>query len=62
MFAWAVEHKVVPHNPLAGVAVTVPRKVSNRETKSFTEDEVRTILKAASATTQLRSKAATWKR
>jgi len=62
VFAWAVEHKVVPHNPLAGVAVTVPRKVSNRETKSFTEDEVRTILKAASATTQLRSKAATWKR
>jgi integrase len=49
VFGWAVDQKLVNHNPFADVKVPVPRKRTNRETKAFTEDEAMTILKAASA-------------
>jgi integrase len=62
VFAWAAEHKVVPHNPFAGVAVTVPRKSSHREGKWFNDDEIKKILQAAAAITDPKSQADTWRR
>jgi integrase len=49
IFGWAVDQKLIHHNPFADVKVPVPRKRTNRETKSFTEDEIKIILKASSA-------------
>jgi integrase len=51
VFAWAVGHKLIPRNPFADVKVTVPRRVTTRETKAFRADEITTILKAALAIT-----------
>lgn len=48
VFAWGLGKKMVSRNPFTGWRLTVPKKVSTRETKSFTEDEIGTILKAAS--------------
>jgi integrase len=47
VFAWGIGKKLVNRNPFTGWRVTVPKKVSTRETKAFTEDEISTILKAA---------------
>jgi integrase len=55
IFAWAIGAKLVARNPFVGWRVTVPKKISTRETKAFTDDEVATILKAASAI-QVRNK------
>lgn len=48
VFAWAIGAKLITCNPFTGWRLTVPRKISTRETKAFTEDEISTILKAAS--------------
>jgi integrase len=37
------------NNPFKGLRITVPKKANNRETKAFTDDEIRTILTAALA-------------
>ncbi len=56
VFGWAVEQKLIQRNPFADVRITVPRKVSNRDTKAFYDDEIRTILRAASAITEPKTK------
>jgi integrase len=49
VFAWAVTKKLLANSPFVGWHVTVPRKIRNRDTKAFTNDEISTILSAASA-------------
>jgi integrase len=55
VFGWATEQHLVSRNPFADVRITVPRKNIARETKAFTDDEAKTILKAASAISQPRT-------
>jgi integrase len=47
VFAWAVGAKLIARNPFIGWRITVPKKIRTRETKSLTDGEIRTILKAA---------------
>ena len=63
VFGWALEQqpKLITRNPFIGWRVKVPRKIFTRETKSFTNDEMNTILSAASKI-QVRSKADAAKR
>jgi integrase len=49
VFAWAVGKKLITHNPFTGWRITVPKKSITRETKSFADDEAKTILNAALA-------------
>jgi integrase len=55
VFAWAIDEKLISRNPFIGWRVKVPKKVSTRETKAFTNDEIRTILNATLSVT-VRSK------
>jgi integrase len=55
VFAWGIGKKLVSRNPFTGWRVTVPKKIRTRETKAFTDNEVSTILSAAS-TVGVRSK------
>jgi integrase len=55
VFGWAAELQLIARNPFADVRITVPRKNIVRETKAFTAEEIRIILKAASAISQPRS-------
>jgi integrase len=56
VFGWAAAQHLIPSNPFANIRVTVPRKTTVRETKAFTAEEMKTILKAAAAISQLRTK------
>jgi integrase len=47
VFTWAVEEKLIRRNPFTGWRVKVPKRIQNRETKAFTNDETNTILSAA---------------
>jgi integrase len=49
VFAWAIDEKLILRNPFTGWRVKVPKKIRMRETKSFTDDEAKTILNAALA-------------
>jgi integrase len=49
VFAWAIGKKLISRNPFTGWRITVPKKVSTRETKSFTAQECETILRATLA-------------
>ena len=49
VFAWAVDEKLITRNPFTGWRVRVPRKIRTRETKAFTDDEIKTVLNAALA-------------
>jgi integrase len=49
VFAWGVTHKLLRANAFAEVVVAVPKKPKLRETKAFTPEEARTVLKAALA-------------
>jgi integrase len=49
VFKWAVRQKLLSRNPFDGVSITVPRKNLVRDTKAFTGDEIKIILKGASA-------------
>jgi integrase len=49
VFAWAIGKKLVTRNPFTGWRVTVPKKITTRETKAFTDDEINTVLRAALA-------------
>ena len=49
VFAWAIDKNLVARNPFTGWRITVPRRVSTRETKAFTDEESNAILKAALA-------------
>ena len=49
VFGWAALHKHVRKNPFVDIKVDVPRKARSRETKAFTDQEARTVLRAALA-------------
>jgi integrase len=55
VFGWAADQQLVSRNPFADVRITVPRKNIVRETKAFTAEEVKTILKAASVISRPRT-------
>jgi integrase len=55
VFGWAVGTKILTRNPFTGWRITVPKKITTRETKAFTEDEIQVILRAA-AKVNVRSK------
>jgi integrase len=55
VFAWAVDEKLISRNPFVGWRVKVPKKIRTRETKAFTNDEIKTILSGALAV-KVRSK------
>jgi integrase len=55
VFAWAIDEKLISRNPFTGWRVKVPKKIRIRETKSFTDSEIETILSAALAI-EVRSK------
>ena len=55
VFAWAIDEKLISRNPFTGWRVKVPKKIRIRETKSFTDGEIKTILGAALAI-EVRSK------
>ncbi len=61
VFAWAIGKKLVSRNPFTGWHITVPKKITTRETQAFTTDEIGTILKATTAI-EVRSKADAAKR
>lgn len=44
---WAMDEGKLASNPFARVKIAVPRKNETRDSKAFTDDEVRTILTAA---------------
>ena len=50
VFAWAIDEKLISRNPFIGWRVKVPKKIRMRETKSFTDGEIETILSTALAT------------
>ena len=47
VFTWAVGAKLIARNPFVGWRITVPKKISTRETKALSENEIHTILNAA---------------
>jgi integrase len=49
VFGWAIEEKLLSRNPFTGWRLKVPKKIRTRETKAFTDDEIKTILNAALA-------------
>ena len=55
VFAWAIDEKLISRNPFTGWRVKVPKKIRMRETKSFTDGEIETILNTALAI-EVRSK------
>jgi integrase len=55
VFAWAIDEKLISRNPFSGWRIKVPKKIRVRETKSFTEGEIDTILSAA-LSVEVRSK------
>ena len=61
VFAWAIDEKLISRNPFTGWRVKVPKKIRMRETKSFTDGEIETILSTALAI-EVRSKTAAAKR
>src|SRR5262249_31894609 len=49
VFAWAIGQKLLGRNPFTGWQITVPKRITTRETKAFTDDEIDTILSTAAA-------------
>lgn len=47
VFNWAVDERLVPANPFAGLKLTVPKRQTLRETKAFHDAEAAIILRAA---------------
>jgi integrase len=56
VFEWARRQKLIASNPFADVHISVPRKTRLREGREFSAAEIRTILSAALAIGQLRTK------
>jgi integrase len=56
VFGWAKDQRLVAQNPFTEVRIKVPRKNTTRETKAFTTEEARTILRAALAIAEPRTK------
>jgi len=61
VFGWAIQEKLLSRNPFTGWRLKVPKKIRTRETKAFTDDEIKTILNAALAI-KVRSKSDAAKR
>jgi integrase len=61
VFRWAVDERLISRNPFVGWRVKVPRKIRTRETKAFTDNEIKAILSAALAI-KVRSKSDAAKR
>ncbi len=61
VFGCAVDERLISRNPFIGWRVKVPKKIRTRETKAFTDDEIKTILNAALAI-KVRSKSDAAKR
>jgi integrase len=55
VFQWGVQQRVLSRNPFDGIKITVERKIKTRD-KSFNADEIKTILRAASAITDTKKK------
>jgi len=55
VFAWGIDEKLITRNPFIGWRVKVPKKIRTRETKAFTDDEIKVVLNAALAV-KVRSK------
>jgi integrase len=55
VFEWAVKEKLIPHNPVKDVHVTVPKESMIRD-KVFEQTEVETVLSAASAISNVERK------
>jgi integrase len=53
VFAWAVKRRHVTQNPFKTVHVSVPRKKTARPYKAFNTDEIKIILRAALAITDM---------
>jgi integrase len=49
IFNWAIEQKLIARSPFAGWRIKVPKKIRMRETKAFTDEEIKTILSGALA-------------
>jgi integrase len=47
VFGWAKSQRFLVQNSFTEVRITVPRKNTTRESKAFTSDEIKTILRAA---------------
>jgi integrase len=47
VFAWGKRERLIESNPFPEVRISVPRKVTERETKAFSHQEARTILTAS---------------
>jgi integrase len=52
VFTWGVNEKLVRTNPFKEIKISVPKKVTERETKAFSPSEAQTILRAALSYTQ----------
>jgi integrase len=50
VFAWAKDNRKIEANPVAGVTVKVPRRVTNRPERGYSDAEARVVLGAAFAT------------
>ncbi|MGC1352960.1 MAG: tyrosine-type recombinase/integrase [Xanthobacteraceae bacterium] len=61
VFGWAIDERLILRNPFIGWRVKVPKRIRTRETKAFTDDEMKTILDAAK-TIEVRSKSDAAKR
>lgn len=48
VFQWAVNNRIIPINPVAGVKVSVPRRIRTRSERGFTDAEANVVLAAAS--------------
>ena len=62
VFQFSVDNRLLVRNPFTKIKITVPRAIRTRDTKAFTSDEARTILRAAIAIASTKSKGAAAKR
>jgi integrase len=46
VYGWGTEHRIIPHNPFAGVKVTVPKSAED-DNKSFSAEQAALILREA---------------
>jgi integrase len=49
VFTWAMGEKLIGTNPFKEVRISVPRQITERETKAFTAEEIQIILRASLA-------------
>jgi integrase len=62
VWGWALDQRLVPSNPFAGIRLPAPRRFWTRESKAFRTDEAMAILSAALAISDVGRKSAAAKR